>query len=131
MKTMIFVLFSIFAATSAFAQNVNLRLVNQPKSSCKGEIAPIMVQLEDEDGNVLLLNKPVTLSTVGPLKGGPQSASVTAMSGVAVFPQLMVSEDVIGLKLVAIAPGAVPALSNPFDVGSSVCLNGAGTEIQD
>ena len=111
--------------TLAFAATPTLQLhiVNQPHSSCSGQIEPLTVQIEDQNGNLVTSeNTPVTLVAMGSKVTLNGITTVNAINGVAQFLSLNIDGDFAGVKLIAESQSITSAYSNSFNVGEPACL---------
>lgn len=112
-----------------------LAFTQQPAASVTGfDPIPVNVTIVDSAGNPTTATSNVTLSVDWSLPTGRGTGlgPVSAVNGVASFPQVRTTRNGAGYRLIASSPGLTSATSAPFNVFPKtlpIRLSGSGTEV--
>jgi hypothetical protein len=102
-----------------------LVFTQQPSNTIAGAIISpsVRVAIEDQFGNVITSNNSTVSVAIGTNPGGGTlsgTTTVTAVSGVATFPNLSINQPGMGYTLTASDGALTGATSNPFNITPSV-----------
>jgi YVTN family beta-propeller protein len=115
-----------FTATSVAGAPARLAFATEPTRGLAGNVmAPVQVEIQDPFGNRVLPAKDFVTVGLGPTP--PDSAaklvgtaSVSAINGLATFPNLAIDSAGIGYTLIGTAVKLTDAQSKPFDIGGVI-----------